>query len=943
MPTEIGIKNGYLAKGDAISPSSQGPDEPVVNETSIMTATKFREGQDTNAEIRRFASTAQMHGGFDVTKKGRLFVTAKVVAGTGDTLTITPALAGYDTTAKLLTGHCPLRAADVNVNAQKAADFLISTATSSLEDVPYEAAGGTEYNVGIALSVVPSRATANTRTGKPEFDRETAVVGVTATPASVAYDSGTDVTTFTLSSEDLLGAGDSLVGRAAMAWFTDPTTGGPLGITEVAIVFGTITNTGSNILAVSGGFGQTTPSTTAAEYRVCVLGPAIWSSGAAEDDVNGVAHIAYGANAGGWDADLQRVYPTTFALLENFISMLAPSVTSTDLVSLPKISIRPNDNEAGTTKQIEVWKDAAATSLAFSVDKDGTLFFDGDILAADPTSPLSFGVDDANQASIERAANFFHTYNAGNGADSIGAEIGIQIEDEGGNRIDVGQISAQAVDATAATIDSILKLGRVEGSSLKSDLLIDSKGAVVIEASLANLDVANFYNRVSGSSVPALTVLGGSTGTEPFARLRIWNHTPSDISGNRQSRLQFYGNQDAAGTRMALAELVAAGVGSGADDIGSLSFHVNDGVAAEPTNLPKFLTLNGQSERLDVFKPIRMNAQTDPVMSDFFRNRDTTTNDLEFKVFQGGQTGVGEMRDTHLSTGSMGVGNILRNTYALEDGSAVLDVAQDDSIYLAATDASREFKVLAGGALETQLVLNGQRKLVAVLEDPTYVPFDSANAAGLSGQLSAFQTVFRAIGGVGGNTGIDIANDEQSDSDDDRVAGINFLGRKDAGSGGTRHRTAGIRASHDGAGDNYYGKLDLFVNGSAVDEDEETHTISLGRTGTTTFPGKATAKNTAKYWGLFVGTTLTAGTTGVTATNPSTGKFIVTLPNPVMASTSYSVLVSVEDPTGAPGTTPINTLAYKRNSGTTFDVYIEDTAGAAADANFSFEVKGVTV
>lgn len=927
MTTSTGIKNGYLAKGDAISPTSQGPDEPVVNETTIMTASRFRQIQDANAEIRRFASTAQSHGGFDLAKRGRTFNTAKVAAGTGSTFTVTPAVAEYDTGGTQLAGHCPKRAADTNVNAQPAVSFLLDTASSSLANVPYEASGGTDYNVGLAMSIVPSQSEANPRTGPQyEFVQETAVVGVTATPASVSYNAGLDLTTLTLSGEKLLGDGDSLAGRAAMAWFIDSTTGRPVAETAVAIVFGTITNpSGSNLLVVSGKFGQTTASTTAADYRVCVLGPVVWSSVSVDEDVDGVAHLAYGNNSGGWDADNQRVYPTTYGLLENFVAMLPASDTSPDLVSVPKVSIRPNDNEATSSPQLEVWKNAAGTNIAFRVDKAGNITFDGVLQSTSPASALALGVDDGNQNTIERGLNVFHTYNAGFGADNIGVELGLQVEDESGNRIDVGQISAQAVDATAATIDSVLKLGRVAGSTTYSDVLLTTQGGMVIESGLVNIDDTDYYTR-SATSPPALTVLGGGTGPEPLAKVRFWNHDPSDASGGRSTELEFYGTSDNTGAndKIKQATIEADHFGASVDSLSRLNFSVNTGVADE--TVTRMFTLDGNSAVISAAVDYLTEATGTVVASDIFRNRTSGAQDLLLKVEQGGATGVGEMKFVKLSTGTKGVGNILRTTYAIEDGTSTLDVGQIDAVYLSGTAASLELKALTGGSLDRYIEINGDEDYVAVLSAGALVPFNSTNTPGVT--LSPFQIIHSSSVAA---RGLDIANDDQNNTDDTRETIISALGRLASGSGGTRHRLGGIRFAHDDPanGANYWGKVELFVNTSSGDPDE------VGEVATFTKKGRFDARNVQKAWARFTGSAAASNYGISSITDDGSGDYTVNFDDP-FSTNDYAVQLTLE--VASPGD---KNISYHSRLAGSVQVRIENDAGTGqTGVPFSVAVSG---
>ena len=75
-------KEGYLARGDSVSPSA-GPVEDVVGSTQLMSAGRFDVFAETQAAIRRFAATSWSQGGLDNDGPGRLLTGAKVAAGIG--------------------------------------------------------------------------------------------------------------------------------------------------------------------------------------------------------------------------------------------------------------------------------------------------------------------------------------------------------------------------------------------------------------------------------------------------------------------------------------------------------------------------------------------------------------------------------------------------------------------------------------------------------------------------------------------------------------------------------------------------------------------------------------------------------------------------------------------------------------------------------------------
>lgn len=126
------------------------------------------------------------------------------------------------------------------------------------------------YQVGFKYGEHPVLLAINPRTAFPEFTRYEESLGEVAAPNSVV-DNGTNLT---LVVDSVTEAGVTNAGRSVRVWKIYPGTGA----TTLAAALETCTvswNGSNNVVTTTGLFGQTTPSTTAADYLVQLVGPTV--------------------------------------------------------------------------------------------------------------------------------------------------------------------------------------------------------------------------------------------------------------------------------------------------------------------------------------------------------------------------------------------------------------------------------------------------------------------------------------------------------------------------------------------------------------------------------------------------------------------------------------------------------------------------------------------
>ena len=148
----------------------------------------------------------------------------------------------------------------------------VVTNTAQYEGIQFENTISIEYQVAIQASAIPANLFINPLTGLPMFDYEEEIIGFAGTPNTVVDD--TDGT-LTVTVDSITETGVSNKGRKVFIWKISPHKNA---LTEgVARELCTVVwSGGANKIMTAANFGQgTTPSTTAADYAVVLVGPRV--------------------------------------------------------------------------------------------------------------------------------------------------------------------------------------------------------------------------------------------------------------------------------------------------------------------------------------------------------------------------------------------------------------------------------------------------------------------------------------------------------------------------------------------------------------------------------------------------------------------------------------------------------------------------------------------
>jgi galactitol-specific phosphotransferase system IIB component len=145
----------------------------------------------------------------------------------------------------------------------------VENADARITNVPFQNTGAITYYMGVRHAEVPEGISIDTATGALNYDRYRQEIGHSAAPSTVT-DNGDGTITFALLNHRLH-ASDTYTGRSAIVYLVDPVSASP------TIAIETCTVTGTSITTVSK-LGQTSVSTTAADYLVVLVGPSITRS-----------------------------------------------------------------------------------------------------------------------------------------------------------------------------------------------------------------------------------------------------------------------------------------------------------------------------------------------------------------------------------------------------------------------------------------------------------------------------------------------------------------------------------------------------------------------------------------------------------------------------------------------------------------------------------------
>jgi hypothetical protein len=147
--------------------------------------------------------------------------------------------------------------------------FLV-TAAAYETNVQFQNANAIDYDVALHYAERPMGININPRTAQPEYDSWEEAIGVRADPNSVTEVSGTVRAVV----DSVFEASVSNAGRKCLIFMKVPAEGATtevIGVEECTVQW----DSSNNYIVTSGALGQSTISTTASDYSVIALGPAV--------------------------------------------------------------------------------------------------------------------------------------------------------------------------------------------------------------------------------------------------------------------------------------------------------------------------------------------------------------------------------------------------------------------------------------------------------------------------------------------------------------------------------------------------------------------------------------------------------------------------------------------------------------------------------------------
>jgi hypothetical protein len=244
----------------------------------------------------------------------------------------------------------------------------------SIEDVPFENTVGNDYHVAMRMAEKPSGLYVNPRDGMPTFDTFEEIIGWSASPDSVVDNTGT--LTFIVNS--VTESGVSHVGRKVIVYKTTP---GVDAQTEIVAIeeCTTVWNGGNNEITTSSNFGQgATPSTTASDYLVILVGPRVSRTTNLKTldpwmFLGVIAGNGPGSSPVAFDMAEQQLIDIPLSDLSDIIRYEGASGTDR-----AKIDVTVFSGDAATD-QIRVTDLSNGTPIRFKVDGLGNVTVEGDL------------------------------------------------------------------------------------------------------------------------------------------------------------------------------------------------------------------------------------------------------------------------------------------------------------------------------------------------------------------------------------------------------------------------------------------------------------------------------------------------------------------------------------------------------------------------------------
>jgi len=273
----------------------------------------------------------------------------------------------------------------------------VVTNTAQYEGIQFENTIAIEYQVAIQASAIPANLFINPLTGLPMFDYEEEIIGFAGTPNTVVDD--TDGT-LTVTVNSITEVGVSNAGRKVFIWKISPHKNT---LTEgVARELCTVVwSGGANKIMTVANFGQgTTPSTTAADYAVVLVGPRVSRNSDLKVNpdctyVGKVVGVGLGSEPTVFDYSDQVVANLGFVTLGEIIRLV-----NVGGINRAKIEVDAYTGEANEA-QIRVNNPTMSPAIRFSVDEDGDVVIEGDLEVKGTTTTKNINEVDTYLATFD--------------------------------------------------------------------------------------------------------------------------------------------------------------------------------------------------------------------------------------------------------------------------------------------------------------------------------------------------------------------------------------------------------------------------------------------------------------------------------------------------------------------------------------------------------------
>jgi len=264
--------------------------------------------------------------------------------------------------------------------ADGSGNLIEATDPDDYESLPFENTLGTTYHVGVSRALRAYGIETNPRTGEVEYRAVEEVIGKSGTPDSVTDLGGT----IEMVVDSVCDTGVSQAGRTVLIYLASPVSGLLSEAFEECLV---VWSGGVNKIVTTGTFGQSSVSTTPADYVVILKGCLLTTRDLRLD--SSVAYVGSVVGAGAGNPPASKDISEQRVFFDGGIGNLG-DVLALCIHGHTKIRVKADSGDAASEVQIAVHDTALGTDT-FAVTKAGNVAM-GKTLASSDT----LEIDDAN-------------------------------------------------------------------------------------------------------------------------------------------------------------------------------------------------------------------------------------------------------------------------------------------------------------------------------------------------------------------------------------------------------------------------------------------------------------------------------------------------------------------------------------------------------------------